>query len=473
MIKNKLPLLSEPGEWASEDQGNGTYKVYYWAKDPGELSQVQMTSATVTSLVNATSGMHDFVVSGFEIAGSKQYGIDLEKVNNVVVKNNLVHDNASYGIWMRTDNNIEISNNIAMLNYSGIGIASINHALIKQNEVAYNQNDGMDLTGDVSGKQPGDVGFTPSDDITVTQNYVHNQSYINHSDGIQLYRWLTNVHITNNVIVNNEQGIMSEEVDDVGDPGTSDITGNVIWGSAADLVIFGHNNSNNWTVANNTLGGGGLGMFQMTGFGYNFTDNVIVGLTNTAPTYTGNHNLVWTTDPSGQIFRDSSNNSFTTIPAWNASSGQDAQSVKGDPMFNNVPLLVAEAEVQGSTASSLVLDDATGFSVGQHVEIARDGVLRTITGINGNTITVDVPLSGPPLFAMLVYNWGSRTNFEWDTRLASNSPGLTMSSTGGRVGSLIVMSQYQAGDFNGDGKRDLPTVPADVVKMPDLSWWPV
>jgi hypothetical protein len=288
-----------------------------------------------------------------------------------------------------------------------------------------------------------------------------------------MYRWVSNVHLIDNVVMNNEQGIMMEEVNDTAVPGVATMTGNVIWGSSAVLVIFGHNNANNFTMKNNTFGGGGLGIFNMSGVNYDYRDNVWVGMVTAPATYTGNNNLVWTTNSNGVIFRNPSFTNYTTIAAWNAYSGQDANSVKGDPLFANVPLISTQALVSGSTASQLNLRSATGFAVGDKVEIAKDGLIRTITAISGNTITIDIPLSGPPIFAMAVYNWGTRTNTNWDFTLAAGSPGLTMSSTGGRVGSTINVPQYVAGDFTGDGKRDIPQIPVGVRYPPDQSFWPL
>jgi parallel beta-helix repeat protein len=446
--------------------------VYYWANNPGELNAMQTRSATLTGMVTATSGVHDVVLSGFEVAGTKQYGIDLEHVSNVTVKNNIVHDNSGTGIWMRYDTNITVSNNIAMLNSTGIAVSSVTHALITQNEAAFNTTDGIVLAGDVSGKSPGAAGFTPTDDVTASYNSLHDQRLGTggHPDGIQMYRWVTGAHILNNLIINNGQGIMTEQVDDTAVPGTSEIRGNVVWGSLASLIIFGHNNRNNWTVSNNTLGAGGWGLFQMSGFGYTMTENIFLSGFNES-SYTGNRNLFWTVDPNGVIITDPSFKTYTTIPAWNAASGQDAQSVKADPMYANMPLVFTVAGVPGSTKSVLSLRSAGGFAAGQHVEVGGDGVVRTIVGVSGNLITLDVPLASDPLFDLPVYNWGSRTNFEWDTRLLAGSPGLTMSATNGAVGSLINVQQYRSGDFTGDGKRDLPKLPVDVV-VPSLTWYP-
>jgi parallel beta-helix repeat protein len=473
MIKNKTAFITQPGEWASEDMGNGTFKVSYRPRDVSELSKMQTPSSTLTALVTATSGVHDIVLSGFEIAGTKQYGVDIERASRVTVKNNVVHSNASTGIWMRYDTDIVVSNNIVMNNRTGIGISSTTNGLITMNDIGYNTTDGLILSGDVSGKTPTSAGFTPSSNLTASKNYIHHQSYINHSDGIQMYRWVKDVNIIDNVILNNEQGIMTEEVNDTAYSGSATLAGNVIWGSTASLVIFGHNNSNNWNVANNTMGSGGYGLFQMSGVNYNMTENVFNGSLSPPASYTGNRNLIWTTASDGVIFRNPSFTGYTTIPAWNAYSGQDAQSVKADPMFNNVPLQMGVSIVKGSTANTLVMrDGTTGFAVGNKIEIGMDGVVRTITGITGTTITFDVPLGSAPLFSKHVYNWGNRTNFEWDTRLAAGSPGLTMSSGGGPVGSLLSISQYKAGDFNGDGKRDLPKLPVELQSPPDLSWWP-
>jgi hypothetical protein len=471
MIKNKPSLVNQPGEWASEDLGNGQWRIHYWAENAADRNITQTRSVT-TSLITISSGMSNLVIDGFEVAGSRASGIDIQRGTNVTIKNNITHDNTSAGIYNRFNNGITVNNNISFMNTTGVVIATTSNATVTQNEIAYNTTDGLVLAGDISGKAPGDVGFTPSINITASKNYIHNQSYLNHSDGIQMYRWLTDVDITDNVVMNNEQGIMTEEVNDTAVPGTATMTGNVIWGSSASLIIFGHNNSNNWTFDHNTIGGGGLGIFQLTGVNYAMTNNVMVGMVTAPATYTGNHNLMWTTASDGAIFRNPSFVKYTTIAAWNAYSGQDANSVKGDPLFTNVPLHSSESIVIGSTANSLPLRSSAGFAVGDKIEIGKDGVVRTITGITGNTITFDVPLGGAPIFAMQVYNWGTRTNFSWNTTLAAGSPGLTMSSTGGRVGSLINVPQYIAGDFTGDGKRDIPVLPADLSYPPDLSHWP-
>jgi hypothetical protein len=471
MIKNRASLLTQSGEWASEDQGNGTWKVYYKPVNVADLNFTQTPTVT-TGLITISSNMSNLVIDGFEVTGSKASGIDIQRGTNVVIKNNTTHNNAATGIYNRFNNGITVANNLSFQNNTGIVVATTSNATVTQNEIAFNAQDGLILAGDISGKSPGDVGFTPSINLTASKNYIHNQSYVNHSDGIQMYRWVANVNLTDNVIFNNEQGIMMEEVNDTAVPGTSTFSGNVVWGSSAVLVIFGHNNTNNVTLTNNTFGGGGLGIFNMTGANYNFQNNAWVGMVHAPTSYAGNYNLVWTTDANGVIFRNPSFQTYTTVAAWNAYSGDDANSVKGDPLFTNVPLGSSEALVPASTASVLALRSATGFAVGDKVEVAMDGVVRTVTAVNGNNITLDIPLAGPPIFAVQVYNWKNKTNFAWDFTLAAGSPGLTMSSTGGRVGSTVNVPQYVAGDFTGDGKRDIPQIPAGVRYPPDQSFWP-
>jgi hypothetical protein len=103
-----------------------------------------------------------------------------------------------------------------------------------------------------------------------------------------------------------------------------------------------------------------------------------------------------------------------------------------------------------------------------------DGVVRTVTAIDTTDKLVTftpalyraTPGDGEGWAALgrndFLENWGTRTNFARDSRLAPGSPGLTMSSTGGPIGSLINLANYRVSDFDGDGVRDNPPLPADV-----------
>jgi len=136
----------------------------------------------------------------------------------------------------------------------------------------------------------------------------------------------------------------------------------------------------------------------------------------------------------------------------------------------------------GSTTLSIAQNSTEGtsnnplgdYAVGNHIEFNMDGVVRTVTAVDtvNITITFTPGLHGPTVGDGLAWvslprydfveNWGTRTNFARDSRLSGTSQGLTMSGTGGPIGSLLIIPNYQADDFDGDGFRDVPILPADV-----------
>jgi hypothetical protein len=127
--------------------------------------------------------------------------------------------------------------------------------------------------------------------------------------------------------------------------------------------------------------------------------------------------------------------------------------------------------------TSLAVNSVVGFAVGDYLEINHDGVARKITAINTSTktITFDTPLPVLPLSeSVIVDNWKTNnTNFLVNMNLGAGSPALTMSSTGGPIGSQINLANDMAGDFDGDGRRDLPLVlPAIQAGMPTINNWP-
>jgi hypothetical protein len=63
----------------------------------------------------------------------------------------------------------------------------------------------------------------------------------------------------------------------------------------------------------------------------------------------------------------------------------------------------------------------------------------------------------------VVANWKDAESIDLDLSLADGSPALTMSEGAGPIGSQIDISAYRAGDFDGDGTRDLPPVAADAL----------
>ena len=85
-------------------------------------------------------------------------------------------------------------------------------------------------------------------------------------------------------------------------------------------------------------------------------------------------------------------------------------------------------------------------------------------------MTDDSVAFAPPLEKLhhiawdVIVNWKDKTEFKWDLRLADDSPGKGMGDKGQDVGSNIDIQAYMRGDFDGDGKRDLPELPKGVLQ---------
>ena len=97
--------------------------------------------------------------------------------------------------------------------------------------------------------------------------------------------------------------------------------------------------------------------------------------------------------------------------------------------------------------------------LGDFIEVNFDGVLRKIVSRGRETITISPALPAKPLTPNLICCWGRNSNLSLDLRLEVNSPGATLSASGGPVGSTIDIAAYQRGDFDADGRRDLPDLP--------------
>ena len=156
----------------------------------------------------------------------------------------------------------------------------------------------------------------------------------------------------------------------------------------------------------------------------------------------------------------------TSLATFQTTTGQDLNSTNSDPLFVNAPFginVMDSALLHQATRDTFALRDTNGFLAGDHVEINFDGVVRTVTASSGATVTIDPPLAEKPLKGYLIANWGTNTNFTLDLELQSGSPGIGLGQGGGTIGSPVSIQQYQNGDFDGDGQRDLPEIPADLV----------
>lgn len=515
IVKNLRSLVDQPGEWAFVKDPAGTYKIYYWPKSDEEVAAM-LSDNPPTQVRNGKTGIvilygiHDVVVENLEIMGSTGDGVHISGGSqNITVRNCLIHDNGGYqwrdggkviaiggtGIFMRDTDGVTVTNNVITLNTNGVGIQSCKGVTVSHNDIGYNFIDGFDIS---SGRNLS----KPTLNTTISNNYIHHHyNLLQHPDAIQTYDGgVQGLRIVDNAIFASPQ-IMHNGM------AGGEYLGNVIWGpninklgtvdslGSAGPVIF----------RNNTLYGGVCFYPTMPA---QVTDNIFLGRLFTYPeSYTGDRNLLLPMLKSPGVYDKTQIISINGknyhsyglevgggIQGFYDATQQDEHSQiapAGEPLFVNMPTIVRVfgdvKEEQWSPTESVIslekvpgegsgkVDATAGMSVGGYIEFNMDGVPRKITAIDEakSTITVTPALNNRAHLYRedIIEYWGDRTDFKRDSRLAANSPGRAMASDGGPVGSRLVIANYQSGDFDGNGTRDIPAVPADVeenVKLHDF-----
>ena len=331
---------------------------------------------------------------------------------------------------------------------NGVSLSGCKNCIIEECEVFGNGADGIVVT------------FS-SDGCKVLRNYVHNHWNDDHPDGIQVYRTVTNFTVEGNLFFNSGQGFMLEETDG------GVFRNNMVVGTHHSGMILGHNNSHNWTVEQNTFAYTGFKAFTYSGKGTVLRNNVILaGGDNMIVVQAGkdplvsDYNLYWKANERSKL---------------QTGEGQDAHSKFGDPKFRSAPALgrLAAYFIDTWSDKEAAAKSSTGklslggrpltesFKVGDMIEVNFDGRLRKVTEVIAETVAFEPPLDKMHQYPWeTVVNWKDRTAIAWDCRLADDSPGKKMGDRGQDVGSSVDMPAYMKGDFNGDGKRDLPAASA-------------
>ena len=455
-LKNHPDLIDQPGEWAFAKSGDG-YKVYFWPVKAEDLQQTQARRGS-DNLING-NGVQNVRIDGLEIVGAAGIGVSVGKgASDISVTRCVVSGNGGFGVQMRGVKNAQIARNIVVNNFGGISVLSAQDVTVEQNEVAFNEVDGIIVAGDVSGKY-GKPGADPNDEtrgVTVRRNYVHHHLLSGHPDNFQMYRGVKDVKLIENLSIGGGQGLMTEEVDG------GELTGNVFVSSAANMILFGHGNSNDWTLKNNTFALPGYSITSLTGKNYEARENVFYGSLGTlAPTYRGDSNL-FSEVPRGAKFEK-----YATLAEVAKGTGQEGNSRLELSPLRNVPQSQGVAEVLSeATRDSMLLREAEGFRVGDTVEINWDGIARTLVKVDPATarnkgkerqytrVTFAPALPQLPTRYAVVANWGKADSLDLDARL---KPEIT-----DKVGATIDVAAFVRGDFDGDGTRDLPAMPAEV-----------
>ncbi len=463
-LANHPALIRKPGQWAFEAMDNKQTRVYFRPVAEADLKTTQYRQSPGRVLM--IGGRQDMVsyirVEGLEICGSAKAGLEISRADHVTVSRCLIHNNDGTGIGSRRSNNVEVKNCISMLNGGGIGIASANNILVEGNEIALNMVDGIDVAGNVTGRPNGEP---ETSNVMLRRNYIHHHIFLSHPDNVQAYRGVKNWIIEDNVLLFGGQAVMTEEVDGAA------LRNTVAVGTGAVAVIFGHSNSHHWTIENCTVGLGGWGTFSLTGKEYNLRNNIIWNSPlPLVDTLTSDYNLFYAARDSQAVCLMSKPRwrSFTSIAEATEASHQEQHSKRALPSFRNAPVSQACTMADDSNrADRLVLRLAGGvemadFQVDDRVEINGDGILRRITAADAKAIQFDPPLPRRPFRDALVWNWKKGTSTTLDLRPADGSPALTAGEGGKPAGATLDIPAFQRGDFNGDGKRDIPEIPEDL-----------
>ncbi len=447
-LKNHPGLIAGPGQWAVRKDGTG-YRIYVKPEKEDHLRRI--TAPRETRRVVGVFGGGHVRIAGLEITGAANNGIAVKGCRNVEITGCVARGNGGTGIAARDVAELTIRRCISRENYCGVTLHSARQTTVEQCEIARNGMDGL-------------VVSWQSSDVTVRHNYIHHHLLWGHPDNMQMYRGVRDVRVIDNLLVAGGQSIMMEEV------AGGLFRGNMIVGSGATSLIFGHENAGDCRVLNNTVAFAGYGCLRLTAEKYDVRENVLVTgnagcilAAREADGYRGDRNLLFNAAGLARAcVATSAKGWHSDLGAFRKATGQDAGSRYADPAFRSAPVaygVVDARRLTDCTRATLHLRPKSGpFAAGDTVEIDFDGVPRTVVSIAERTITIAPPLETLPVKGPLVCNWGKAEQCDLDLRLAENSPGARLSATGGPVGSTVDIAAYRRGDFDGDGTRDLPAV---------------
>jgi hypothetical protein len=495
IVCNHPQLIRGSGDWAYEDNGNGTTTIVW---DEGGVGNIDFAQASQLSYGIKVENVSDILIQGMEVTGAEADGIYCLKDSNVTIQKCAVHDNGfggpfgGDGVIFDTCTSPVLENSIVGVNFNGLGTASGTGLNINECEIAFNDADGADLAG---------RGASEPLSSPVIQNcYLHNNMSQLHPDNLQLYSTVQDITIQNNYFAVSGQSLMTQDTDGV------TLKNNVITSAVARNCIIGHGTSSNWMLNNNTFAFGDygaisadpvdgvlpdIGTFSIldcvfyrdilsytgeTSSDYNLFYNRNgsnpddpVGVT--APPWNGTAWTAYYTNPTG------TQKGLNALLTYNVNWEPHSDVPTGNPAFNNAPL--DQATVQSgllqSTTTQLVLDvqgsmHLTGyFNVNDVIEVDGDGVPRTISAVASvsaahTTITFTPALTARPFRDMVVWDWpAGTTNLVCDYTPSSGSPALSGSSTGGQRGSTVNTVQYAAGSFDGTGVRSIPALPSGMA----------
>jgi len=455
-IKNVVSIITQPGEWAV-DRSKKPARLFLWPledADPNECL-IEASCRGARRLVSWADGVGHIKIDGLEIAqaldaGVGGWGAEKGRGHDIELSRCIIHHNLGHGVDVGFQKRLTVRNCIVACNgRNGIDLTYVHNCLVEENMIHGNAVDGIVF------------GWYANNNRAV-RNCVHNQWSMSHPDGFQTFRNVNGLELTDNLFFNVGQGWQSQTTHQakvIGNMwigsrgGTLNLsprdykpkTGEA-FGPCADFLISGntlaYNGINNvtvlttFTVANNVMES--MGYLQKTG-DWRRDYNLYIDYRSTAKAR-----------PFGR-----------KIGGGKFAEENDKHSLTAYPKFRNAPeamYQVNSKKFRQCTPSKLFLKMRSGsFAVGDHVELNWDGRVRKVTEGGEGYIVFDPPLPRVHPFGWdVVCNWRAGDNFALDLRLADDSPGRGMGEGGRDVGSTVDIQAYMKGDFNGDGRRDVP-----------------
>lgn len=454
-LYNLAKLICEEGQWAVEDLGGGTWRVFAWVHGGGSPNAHLMDGSRRTYGISMSSRSY-WTFDGLEVRHCLHSGFYLNNsssLGRITIQNCVSYYNDHSGIILLGSQNQYnvIRRNTLTRNRYGMVVDSP-YSIIEENDVGWNNEDGV----------------RAFDDMIVRNNYIHHHTSTNHPDGFQTYNTVggtvDNLTLENNLLLSSGQCFIAQQaVNPV-------FRNNIVIGSGAISVTFGRSCSGA-TVENNTiLCSGNSLMFVCPD--WTASNNILmsgnsnrVWSASSADVYSSDYNTFWMwsgyATRSPVIWNLNYNQSFAQ---YVAASGNDTHSYFADPLLENFPSLFAPVDLDkntSTTATRLYVPTSyiALFAVGDTIEVDWDGVPRTVTSLGADYVEFTPGDAKVMDSAWMIANWQDKESINIDVRPTDNSPASNSALGGGDMGSSINLEAMMNGDFDGDGRRDVPPMP--------------
>jgi len=450
-VEGRLPGIHKPGQWAWEPTGEQTVRVYYMPT--GEKiadGEIEMPRRPRQMILGQAAHV---VIDGFDMGYGAYTGNSGDSVlfadaadaqdgggQGLVIRNCSMHDHKRFGVYIHGWQNPKLQRCLIAENGYGVMLEGNTGALVEECEIARNQVDGFRDTFKGRG-------------TVVRRCYIHHHFDSSaHPDNVQLHDDVRDILFDSNLLVCGGQSVMMSNVDGV------TFRNNVLAGSVANMMICGHNSVKNGTFERNTFVLWAMSMFALSNNTlYRMKGNILVnqgaGIFYAVPegtTCESDNNLFWVSPgyDAGSPWRGKGG-SYAALADLQKATPWEAHSEFRDPQFASTPLYMTLGDYHrqdGWARDRVVVSRPQLFKSGDHVETNFDGVVRTVKAVEGNTVIFDPPMPKVTFFVLLC-NWKDKTAFRYDFK----------TPLGDKYGSTINVPEYMKGDFDGDGKRDVPS----------------